>query len=213
MPSITLKNIPNSLYIQIKDAASIHHRSLNSEILYCVERTLGTHKINVSEHIEITRKLRAKTAQHSLSDQELNDVKNEGRPWLLWTPTLFHICIFLVAAHNKARIYCLLIQIEFHQYYGVANSEMFWPNSCEKKLLNIDEVLLIIQQAEKLLTDHDYEISSAHIMQLVKNSQCSAYDCEFVALAQYLDVPLITADKKILHEFPDISNTINIYLA
>ena len=82
-----------------------------------------------------------------------------------------------------------------------------------KKLLNIDEVLLIIQQAEKLLTDHDYEISSAHIMQLVKNSQCSAYDCEFVALAQYLDVPLITADKKILHEFPDITNTINIYLA
>ena len=82
-----------------------------------------------------------------------------------------------------------------------------------KKLLNIDEVLLIIQQAEKLLTDHEYEISSAHIMQLVKSSQCSAYDCEFVALAQYLDVPLITADKKILHEFPDITNTINTYLA
>ena len=39
-----------------------------------------------------------------------------------------------------------------------------------KNLLNVDEILLIIQQAEKLLTDHEYEISSAHIMQLVKNS-------------------------------------------
>ncbi|HBS27219.1 MAG TPA: VapC toxin family PIN domain ribonuclease [Gammaproteobacteria bacterium] len=81
-----------------------------------------------------------------------------------------------------------------------------------KNLLNLDEILLIIQQAEKLLTDHEYEISSAHIMQLVKSSQCSAYDCEFVALAQYLDVPLITADKKILREFPEITKTVESYL-
>lgn len=81
-----------------------------------------------------------------------------------------------------------------------------------KNLLNIDEILLIIQQAERLLADHEYEISSAHVMQLVKSSQCSAYDCEFVALAQYLDVPLITADKKILHAFSGIANTVNSYL-
>ncbi len=80
MPAITLKNIPDSLYTQLKTAASAHHRSLNSEILYCVERTLGTHKVNVSEHIEMARKLRAKTAQHNLTEQELNDFKNEGRP-------------------------------------------------------------------------------------------------------------------------------------
>jgi len=80
MPAITLKNIPDSLYAQLKTAANVHHRSLNSEILYCVERTLGTHKLNVSEHNEMARKLRAKTAQHNLTDQELNDFKNEGRP-------------------------------------------------------------------------------------------------------------------------------------
>ena len=82
-----------------------------------------------------------------------------------------------------------------------------------KNLLNMDEVLLIIQQAEKLLSDHEYEISSAHIMQLVNSSQCSAYDCEFVALAQYLDVPLITSDKKILNKFPDIAIPVNSYIA
>ena len=81
-----------------------------------------------------------------------------------------------------------------------------------KNLLNLDEILLIIQQAEKLLTDHEYEISSAHIMQLVKSSQCSAYDCEFIALAQYLNVPLITADKRILREFSKISKTATSYL-
>ena len=82
-----------------------------------------------------------------------------------------------------------------------------------KNLLNLDEILLIIQQAEKLLTDHEYEVSSAHIMQFVRSSQCSAYDCEFIALAQYLDVPLITADKTILREFPEIAKTVESYLA
>ena len=80
-------------------------------------------------------------------------------------------------------------------------------------LLDMDDVLLIIQQAEMLLTDHEYEISSVQIMQLVKNSRCSAYDCEFVALAQYLDIPLITADKRILGEFPELAQTAESYLA
>jgi predicted nucleic acid-binding protein len=82
-----------------------------------------------------------------------------------------------------------------------------------KRLLNMDDILLIIQQAEKLLKDREYEISSAHIMQLVERSQCSAYDCEFVALAQYLDIPLITADKKIIRDFPEIANSVNSYIA
>lgn len=81
-----------------------------------------------------------------------------------------------------------------------------------KNVLGYDEVLLILQQAEKLLTDNEYEISSAHIMQLVNTSQCSAHDCEFVALAQYLDIPLVTADKKLLIEFPDIAKSLDAYI-
>ena len=79
--------------------------------------------------------------------------------------------------------------------------------------MNIDDILLIIQQAEQLLENREYEISSVHIMQLVESSQCSAYDCEFVALAEYLDVPLITADKKIIREFPGIANSVDSYIA
>ena len=82
-----------------------------------------------------------------------------------------------------------------------------------KKILAFNDVLLIIQQAEKLLTDNELEIPSAHIMQLVSSSNCSAYDCEFVALAQYLNVPLITADKKVLREFPNIAKSLDSYFA
>lgn len=78
-----------------------------------------------------------------------------------------------------------------------------------KKLLALDEVLLILEQAEGLLRNHEYEVPSAHIMQLVNSSHCSSYDCEFVALARYLDVPLITADKTLLREFPETTKSLS----
>lgn len=80
MPTLTLKNIPDDLYARLKEAAQAHHRSLNSEILYCVERTLGPHKIDVAEQIAIARTLRAKTAAHPITHDEINAAKNAGRP-------------------------------------------------------------------------------------------------------------------------------------
>ena len=78
-----------------------------------------------------------------------------------------------------------------------------------KSHLTFEEVLLILQQAEDLLSDDEYEVPSAHIMQMVNSSDCSAYDCEFVALARYLGVPLITADKKLLRGFPGITKSLD----
>ena len=80
MPALTLKNIPNELYLQLKEVAKAHHRSLNSEIIYCIERVFGTHKIDVSDHIATARILRAKTASNSITEDELTSIKNEGRP-------------------------------------------------------------------------------------------------------------------------------------
>ncbi len=80
MPALTIKNIPDTLYEQLKEAARLHRRSLNSEILYCIEQAIGTHKTDISEAIEIARKLRTKTVRHLLTDDELTSAKNEGRP-------------------------------------------------------------------------------------------------------------------------------------
>lgn len=79
MPTLTLKNIPDALYIQLKEAAQVHRRSLNSEILYCVEQTLGTHKIDLPKYLEIARNLREKTLHHPLTDKRIHEAKNEGR--------------------------------------------------------------------------------------------------------------------------------------
>ena len=80
MPTLTLKNIPDDLYAQLKETAQVHHRSLNSEILYCIERTICPFKENVAEHLEMAKKLRDKTAKYPISDEEIKDCINEGRP-------------------------------------------------------------------------------------------------------------------------------------
>jgi len=72
-----------------------------------------------------------------------------------------------------------------------------------KDVLSVEEVLFIIHQAEELLANNVFEVSSSQVMKLVSSSNCSAYDCEFVALAQYLGCALVTADKKIIREFPN----------
>jgi len=79
MPSLTIKNIPDNLYTRLKETARANHRSMNNEILYCVEKALGTHKIDLSEHLAIARKLRLKTASHPITDKQLTTAKNAGR--------------------------------------------------------------------------------------------------------------------------------------
>ena len=78
-----------------------------------------------------------------------------------------------------------------------------------KNLLSFEEVLRILEQAEDLLSDNEYEVPSAHIMQMVNTSRCSSYDCEFIALARYLGVRLMTADKTLLREFPKIAKSLD----
>ncbi|RLB67807.1 MAG: VapC toxin family PIN domain ribonuclease [Deltaproteobacteria bacterium] len=74
-----------------------------------------------------------------------------------------------------------------------------------KNLLTFDQALAIQNEAESLLQDSEFVVNSFDVLQLVQNSECSAYDCEFVALAKYMNVHLIIMDKKVLKNFPDIA--------
>ncbi len=80
MPALTIKNIPEDLYKRLRDAARDHRRSLNSEILYCVERTLAPYRIDVSDRLAMARKIREKSAAYTLTDDFLDSAKTDGRP-------------------------------------------------------------------------------------------------------------------------------------
>ena len=71
-----------------------------------------------------------------------------------------------------------------------------------RDLLNLPAALALMQQAEAILSAHEQPVSSEQVLALASSSRCSAYDCEFVAAAQQLGVPLVTEDRMILSAFP-----------
>jgi predicted nucleic acid-binding protein len=50
-----------------------------------------------------------------------------------------------------------------------------------------------------------------HVLQLAAASRCTAYDCEYVALAYALDVPLVTVDRQILSHFPERAIALDLF--
>jgi predicted nucleic acid-binding protein len=68
--------------------------------------------------------------------------------------------------------------------------------------LSLDQALQLMDNAEILLQGREYTVSSGRVLRLVAGTRCSAYDGEFVALAQDLGLSLVTSDARLLTEFP-----------
>ncbi|MGF1645010.1 MAG: type II toxin-antitoxin system VapC family toxin [Thiotrichales bacterium] len=71
-----------------------------------------------------------------------------------------------------------------------------------RKTLTFEQACALQAEAERLLDGAEFEVDSQSVLELVRDSDCSAYDCEFVALAIRLDTQLVTMDKKLLRAFP-----------
>ena len=60
MPTtLTLKNIPDSVYDRLKRSAEAHRRSMNSEAIVCLEAVLLPAKVTPTERLARARELRA----------------------------------------------------------------------------------------------------------------------------------------------------------
>ena len=71
-----------------------------------------------------------------------------------------------------------------------------------RKTLTFEAARDLQLEAESLLAGAEHEVDSRLVLELVRDSDCSAYDCEFVALAGTLGVKLVTMDAKLLKAFP-----------
>jgi predicted nucleic acid-binding protein len=81
------------------------------------------------------------------------------------------------------------------------------------KLMTLEAAQQIMKEALELIQDREYEVASHLVLNLAAASGCSAYDCEFVALAKDLGLPLITVDKQILKQFPETAISLNQFVA
>jgi predicted nucleic acid-binding protein len=71
--------------------------------------------------------------------------------------------------------------------------------------LNLETALKIADEAEGQMSGREFTVPSAQVLARAEESNCSAYDCEFVVLADELGVSLVTSDEKLLRSFPAIT--------
>ena len=79
MRNITVKNIPDDVYDQLKQSARINRRSINQEIIVCIESSVQGTVVEPQQLLEIARRLRKKTAAQPITNEELNRIKGINR--------------------------------------------------------------------------------------------------------------------------------------
>jgi predicted nucleic acid-binding protein len=81
-----------------------------------------------------------------------------------------------------------------------------------KKLLSWQDAQNNLEHAQRLLQGNEYSVSPNRVLELAVTSTCTAYDCEFVALAQDFGVRLVTVDKQILVQFSETALALDIFV-
>ena len=81
-----------------------------------------------------------------------------------------------------------------------------------RRQLVLEDAIAAMIAAEKVMHNGEYDVPSARVLAQAQLSSCSAYDCEFVVLAQDLGIRLVTVDKKILTAFPETAVSPEDYL-
>lgn len=78
--------------------------------------------------------------------------------------------------------------------------------------LDLTRIQEHMADAEALLSGNEFVVESAQVLELAYLSGCTAYDCEFVFLAEKLGVPLLTTDSKLLRSFPQTALSIDQFI-
>jgi predicted nucleic acid-binding protein len=80
-----------------------------------------------------------------------------------------------------------------------------------QRRLVLEHAQQIAEAAEAFMDGRGYEVPSRHVLAIASACHCSAYDCEFVVLAQQLHVPLVTSDQQILRVFPTTAVSLSAF--
>ena len=79
MTTYTVKNIPLNIYEKLKRSAELNRRSINSEIIFCIENTVQSQVVDAELVLRRARKLRNLTEAVPITDDELKMAKEDGR--------------------------------------------------------------------------------------------------------------------------------------
>jgi plasmid stability protein len=79
MATITVKNIPDDLYNLLKQQAEANRRSINREIIACIEGSVRSRRIDPEQILANAHRIREITSHYRITDAEISEAKNAGR--------------------------------------------------------------------------------------------------------------------------------------
>ena len=74
-----------------------------------------------------------------------------------------------------------------------------------REALALELAIEMFAQAELIIGVREHVVPARSVLELVDITSCSAYDCEYAALAAALGVPLVTTDRQLLAGFPGLA--------
>ena len=74
--------------------------------------------------------------------------------------------------------------------------------------MTLHQAKQIMLDANQTLEQRQVTPSADAILELIAESKCISYDCEFVALARQLNITLVTADKQLRNQFPELTTSL-----
>jgi plasmid stability protein len=79
MTTLTIKNTPEKLHERLKDGAAQHRRSINGEVISCLEKALVGSRLDPEDFLEQARPSRARIPRVFVTERDLRVAKNQGR--------------------------------------------------------------------------------------------------------------------------------------
>lgn len=68
--------------------------------------------------------------------------------------------------------------------------------------IELADAAALCHRASLVIGTDEYEVETTDVLRLSRASGCSAYGCEYVALAEFLDLKLVSTDAKLVKAFP-----------
>lgn len=79
MATVTVKNIPDDLYVRLKAAAAKNRRSINSEIIMCIEENLLHRRVSAEQVLDRVRKIRVAMRPAEMTLEHIDNARRKGR--------------------------------------------------------------------------------------------------------------------------------------
>lgn len=79
MPTLTIKGLPDDVYRRLKRRAAAQRRSLNREIILCLEQALGSEPFDAGEWLAEAAKLRRRYRGPPVTEGSLRALRKRGR--------------------------------------------------------------------------------------------------------------------------------------